>query len=91
MAPFGTTLKCENEDAWDTECTANCTPGGTAGCPNSGVDVDYGPCDLKENADCCACICYQFCPILTKKFCRKEGWDKDMFEDAITQNSECGT
>jgi hypothetical protein len=90
MAPFGSTLQCDDEEAWDTNCTANCTPGGTAGCPNSGQNADYGVCDLQENAGCCACICYQFCPILTKKFCRKRGWDEKMFEAAITINPTCG-
>jgi hypothetical protein len=90
MAPFGSTLKCDDEETWDTECTANCIPGGTSGCPNSGKDADYGICDQKDYAACCACICYQFCPILTKDFCRKRSWDEKMFEDAITKNSECG-
>jgi hypothetical protein len=92
MAPFGSTLKCDDEDAWDTECTAQCTHGGTAGCPTSGQNADYSVCDLQENAGCCACICYQFCPILTKKFCRKREWDdrEKMFGAAITNNVECG-
>ncbi len=90
MAPFGSTLECDDEETWDTECTTSCTPGGTEGCPNSGQNADYSSCDQEENDNCCACICYKFCPILTKKFCRKKSWDKDMFEDAITENPNCG-
>ena len=92
MAPFGATLECDDEEAWGTECTANCTQAGSQGCPSSGRDADYSTCDLKENAGCCACICYQFCPILSKKFCRKREWDdrEKMFGAAETVNPTCG-
>jgi len=91
MAPFGTTLECDNEDEWGTSCTPDCTAAGTAGCPTSGQNANYGDCDLPENARCCACICYQFCPILSKKFCRKRSHDEKMFKDAVTSNTTCGS
>jgi hypothetical protein len=90
MAPFGSTLRCDNEEEWGSACTTSCTPAGTQGCPSSGPEADYSVCDLDVNAGCCACICYQFCPILSKKFCRKKSWDDNMFETAITKNPTCG-
>jgi hypothetical protein len=97
MAPFGGTLNCDDESLWATSCTASCTkggqtpPGATEPCPSSGTDVNYGVCDQKALAGCCSCICYQFCPILTKKFCRKRKWDQDMFKTAEVPDSlNCG-
>jgi len=99
MAPFGQTLACTVEAQWGTACTASCIPTGqspagtSVSCPNTDPaqgEVSYVDCDIQEYATCCACICYQFCPILTKKFCRKEGWDDGMFPDAITQAGSCG-
>jgi hypothetical protein len=98
MAPFGQTLNCTNDDLWGTDCTENCVVAGESPpeypgtiCPSStGDNVSFTECDLKEFSKCCSCICYQFCPILTKKFCRKEEWDKSMFPDATTSNPTCG-
>jgi len=102
MAPFGETLRCDNdEEDWassdpDKKCTATCYPAGESPpgsgitCPESGLEADYSKCNTSSYSRCCACICYQFCPILAKKFCRKQKWDQNMFEDAITENTNCG-
>ena len=95
MAPFGSTIKCDDEAKWQTDCTATCVengqkPDGTEGtCPSSGVG-NYGDCDKADYARCCTCICYRFCSIINKKFCRKSSWDISMFPDAETTASECG-
>lgn len=93
MAPFGTTIKCgetdEDEVKWSTDCTDSCLkvdvvpPDASEACPKSGPNENYEICKLKSHAGCCSCICSQFCPILTKKFCRKNAWDDDMFKDAV--------
>jgi hypothetical protein len=105
MAPFGSTLRCDREEEWASsdpakKCTNACdsygeTPDGTSVvCPssdkNDGDDYNYENCSSPDYSTCCACICYQFCPILTKKFCRKRSWDDKMFEGAITKNTTCG-
>ena len=101
MAPFGETLRCDNEEDWassdlEKKCTATCyaagetPPGSGIPCPGSGPEADYSNCNTSSYSRCCACICYQFCPILAKKFCRKNKWDEDMFGDAITENTSCG-
>jgi len=102
MAPFGSTLNCELEKDWGESCTATCTKAGDTPdahpdldppCPSSvegDANYDYGLCDDSRYSSCCACICYRFCPLLTKKFCRKNSWDEDMFPDAITERDDCG-
>ena len=107
MAPFGSTVRCDKEEEWassepNTKCTNTCvsyrgTPDGTSVvCPSSdkddGDDYNYENCNSSDYRTCCACICYQFCPILSKKFCRKREWDdrEKMFGAAITQNPTCG-
>jgi hypothetical protein len=99
MAPFGSTLQCDDEAKWQTDCTANCVengvkPDGTdVTCPSSvegDPSYDYGVCDQDDYAKCCSCICYRFCSLLSKKFCRKSSWDDGMFPDATTNASECG-
>ena len=100
MAPFGSTLNCSDEAKWQTECTATCfengqDPGTGVTCPSSdsgdpGYDPAYGVCDQADYGRCCACICYRFCPLINRKFCRKSSWDEGMFPDAITEAAECG-
>jgi hypothetical protein len=95
MAPFETTLQCDIEAEWASNCTASCIRGGNDNdhggtCPDSGVGTDYGVCSQTDYSKCCACICYQFCPILAKKFCRKARWDESMFGDAVTTATGCG-
>lgn len=101
MAPFSTTIECgeteEDEKNWSQMCTTTCTKdgavpaGATDPCPKSGPGVNYEICNLTSHSECCTCICYQFCPILTKKFCRKNSWDDSMFETAIVDPSlGCG-
>ncbi len=96
MAPFETTLNCEKESEWSTACTDDCNnPPPMADCPTSdptdpGYDPTYAKCNQTAYASCCACICYQFCPLLSKKFCRKSNWDQGMFPDA-TSNAQCSS
>lgn len=95
MAPFEATLTCETESEWSTSCTATCNDSPPEpDCPTSDPnDQDYDPtyakCQQSNYSGCCACICYQFCPILSKKFCRKSGWDSGMFSGATT-TANCG-
>jgi hypothetical protein len=80
-------------------CTSSCvltggTPGGTSvTCPSSreldGATYDYAKCDMADYQSCCSCMCYRYCPLLTKKFCRKVQWDQDMFPDSITRATNC--
>lgn len=96
MAPFGSTLQCDDESKWGTECTGSCTEAGATApsgvtCPSSTGDADYSNCDNPDYAGCCACICYRYCPLLSKKFCRKASWDKGLFPNATTNASSCGT
>ncbi len=92
MAPFGENLRCDDETLWGDgggdsglQCTDSCLPtgtdlGGGDVCPASDAeDPDYSVCDLKEYRRCCSCLCYRFCPLLTKKFCRKVDWDQKLF------------
>jgi hypothetical protein len=99
MAPFGPNLThCDKEEEWGTLCTDQCvtsdeTPSGaTQKCPATNIPnaVDYSLCAQPAYGKCCACICNQFCPLRTKKFCRKTEWDQKMFKDATTNNSSCG-
>lgn len=90
MAPFGENLHCDDESKWGTECTDGCADAGTspsAGviCPDSG---DYTKCDFEGYSVCCTCMCYRYCPLLQKKFCRKNKWDDTMFPDA-SSTVEC--
>jgi hypothetical protein len=86
------------------QCTDGCSSTGTVvgedpdthvplKCPSSratdGASYDYSLCDQKDYQKCCACMCYQYCPLLTKKFCRKVEWDHKMFPTAITTRSDC--
>ena len=94
MAPFGDNLGCEVEEDWGENCTESCTPAGdtpdgtTVTCPASGgADPDYALCDYGDYAKCCTCICYRFCPLLTKKFCRKVQWDEGMFPDGVVNEN----
>ncbi|MBW1808330.1 MAG: hypothetical protein JRJ87_09065 [Deltaproteobacteria bacterium] len=100
MAPFGSTLKCDDEAKWQTDCTATCIENGQSPpdttdvtCPSS-VEGDpaynYGVCDQDEYAKCCTCICYRFCSLLSKKFCRKSSWDEGMFDKGTSEADECG-
>jgi len=91
MAPFKDTLNCANEDAWGTECTESCTdeglspPDSSIICPSSKKEsANYKLCNDSTYSKCCACICNQFCPILSKKFCRKVEWDRKMFNKSTT-------
>jgi len=94
-------LKCDDEVKWGTECTSFCTEAGASPpghsevtCPSSDENdqsYDYSKCEQPGYAACCACICYRYCPLLSKKFCRKTSWDKGMFPDAETNATECGT
>ncbi|HUT99882.1 MAG TPA: hypothetical protein VM425_00420 [Myxococcota bacterium] len=101
MAPFGSTLKCDDELKWDTECTSFCTevgaspPGHTdVTCPSSDendtANYGYGKCDQPGYAGCCACICYRYCPLLSKKFCRWSSWKESLFPDATSLATGCG-
>ncbi|RLB56895.1 MAG: hypothetical protein DRI34_08470 [Deltaproteobacteria bacterium] len=103
MAPFGTNLNCENEADWGTSCTttsacveAGASPTGNPEdkCPSSVAgdpNYDYSVCEQGNFARCCACICYRYCPLLSKKFCRKTSWDDSLFPDAETTNSDCSS
>jgi hypothetical protein len=80
------------------QCTNDCVPtGGTPSgtsvtCPSSRLgDANYGyeDCDQKDYQGCCTCMCDRYCPLLTKKFCRKRQWDDDMFPEAITTRGDC--
>ncbi len=91
MAPFKDTLNCASEASWGTSCTESCTDeglspeGSSVICPSSqGDKPDYTMCNGSAYSKCCACICNQFCPILSKKFCRKVEWDRKLFPDATT-------
>ncbi len=92
MAPFGENLNCNDEAQWGDNCTDSCTdagadPGTGVTCPASGSDVDYTVCDYGDYSKCCSCICYRFCPLLTKKFCRKVQWDESMFSDGVVNSA----
>ena len=93
MAPFGANLHCEDMAAWGEECTATCAgPSEDANCPaTTDDDWDRTLCDNRERNGCCACICNQFCPLLAKKFCRKEAWDDKMFPDSKVHDSMTAT
>ncbi len=80
------------------QCTNDCVPtGGTpqgtsVTCPSSRLgDANYGyeSCSQQEYAGCCTCMCDRYCPLLTKKFCRKVQWDDGMFPEAITTRTDC--
>jgi len=79
------------------QCTDGCIPTGQPVngviCPSSritdGEAYDYAKCESKDYQQCCACMCNQYCPLLTKKFCRKIAWDHDMFPGAVTTNNDC--
>lgn len=90
MAPFGENLRCDDETQWGTECTDTCqdagsTPSADVTCPASG---DYTKCDYRGYSVCCTCMCYRYCPLLQKKFCRKSEWDQTMFPDS-TSSADC--
>lgn len=104
MAPFGENLRCDDEALWgdgggDTglQCTDSCTstgpiPDTVLTCPGSvegEADYNYSLCDDKDYAKCCACMCYRFCPLLTKKFCRKISWDEDVFPLGQSTRQDC--
>jgi hypothetical protein len=79
----------EVPESRDTRCTEDCLPAGAdlgegKKCPSSiegdpKYVYDYALCDQKAYNRCCACMCYRFCPLLTKKFCRKIAWDQNLF------------
>ncbi len=86
------------------QCTNACQPTGydlgeNRKCPSSvsGDDAfDNTLCDMKEYKQeykhCCTCICYEFCPMLTKKFCRRIEWDHKKFPNGVvdeTKKEEC--
>jgi len=94
MAPFGENLRCEDESKWGTECSDTCMPagaplGGSETCPDSGPNAEYEKCDLREYAGCCTCICYRYCPLLQKKFCRHSTWNQQLFPEATTKAANC--
>ncbi len=97
MAPFEN-LNCESEALWGTECTSSCvaagqSPAGTGvQCPSSvegETDYGYTKCEGADFATCCSCICYRFCSLVSKKFCRKTSWDQDLFPGATTTATDC--
>jgi len=102
MAPFGENMRCDNEEEWGDVCTDSCQPTGSdlvdgKKCPSSVEGdtentFDYGLCDMEEYNHCCTCICYQFCPLLTKKFCRRIQWDHKNFPDGVIspETEKCG-
>ncbi len=98
MAPFGSTLQCDDETKWDTDCTSFCTDAGDnpkghldLTCPSSSDAELPGICDQPDFAGCCACICYRYCSLLNKKFCRKSSWNENgIFKDAVTTATGCG-
>ena len=54
--------------------------------------VQWSPRDLKKYNKCCACLCYRFCPLLTKKFCRKIEWDQKLFPNGyVSQDTRICT
>lgn len=73
----------------DTKCTDECLSSGTdlggdRQCPGTVEEggkytYDYELCQYGEYAKCCACMCYRYCPLLVKKYCRKIEWDEDLF------------
>ncbi len=99
MAPFGENLRCEEEKEWGDVCTDTCQPTGFdleggRKCPSSVEGdtentFDYALCDMKEYNHCCTCICYQFCPLLTKKFCRRIQWDHKQFPAGVMPQEIC--
>jgi hypothetical protein len=98
MAPFEENLTCEPDTGWGTNCTGTCikagvTPSGASEpCPSTeSIDWDTAVCEEATLGSCCACICSQFCPLLSQKFCRKKNWDEVMFKDSTTNATTCGT
>ncbi|MBN2498833.1 MAG: hypothetical protein JXR96_29850 [Deltaproteobacteria bacterium] len=101
MAPFGENMRCEDEAAWgggegdttETQCTEDCIAvgdvSGDVECFSTDQETPpYELCDFKEYAKCCACICYRYCPLLSKSYCRKIEWDESMFGDSEVIESE---
>ena len=101
MAPFGTNLNCEDEKDWDTSCTtsASCVKAGESPpdnpsivCPTSDPDDPnraFSVCDQGAYQQCCTCLCYRYCPLLEKKFCRRDTWDDTLFPNAKTNRGDC--
>lgn len=89
MAPFNQTLNCEDEKLWGTECTSDCIDAGatvpaTAAVCKSSVEGDpsfnfYEECNQVDYQTCCNCLCYNWCPLVTRKYCRRLAWDQENF------------
>lgn len=83
-------------------CTDTCTVTGgdpdpldatTVACPSSVEDdpnfvYNYELCDQKDYSKCCTCLCYRFCPLRTKKFCRRVAWDATLFPFGLIKIEE---
>jgi hypothetical protein len=83
MAPFGGNLRCDPPEQWGDNCTDSCTKAGQGACPStSSQSWDRSICNDPANSSCCACICRTYCPLAQKRFCRKKGWDQNMFPNA---------
>ncbi len=62
------------------ECAGKTCPGSVEG---GEYTFDFSLCQYGCYVDCCACICYRFCPLLVTKYCRKVEWDQDLFPNGI--------